>query len=183
VLFVKILAKESSMKVLVTYYSETGNTKKLAESIHNAVPEAPHVTRLQADLLPVNEATGAQTYDLIFCGFPVQTHSVPPAVIPFITAIPAGTKVAFFATHGSLRGGRLAKEAFEHALSLASRAKVLGTFGTRGKVRPSVIEALQQKPEHAAWAQEALGAINHPDEADLHDARDFAATIIAKAAQ
>lgn len=169
------------MKVLVTYYSETGNTKKLAEAIYSALSEAPHASSVQARLLPVQEAVAPEAYDLIFCGFPVQAHSVPVAVVPFLKSITAGQKLALFATHGSLRGGRLAREAFEHAISLACSAKILGTFGSRGRVRHSLIEALQNKAEHAAWAEEALGAVHHPDEADLHDGQAFAADMLTKA--
>jgi hypothetical protein len=113
-------------------------------------------------------------YDIIICGFPVHAHSAPLPVENFIKKIPLGKKIALFATHGSLRGGELATTALEHAVSLASKLKVLGTFGCRGKVDPKIIEALIKKPEHQAWAETAKSAVNHPDISDLEDARHFA---------
>ena len=160
------------MKILVTYFTQTGNTEKVARAIYKAIGD-------QKEILPVDEVKDPSGYDIIICGFPVHAHSVPLSVEHFIKRIPPGKKIALFATHGSLRGGELATTAIEHATSLASRLKVLGTFGCRGKVDPMIIEALAKKPEHRAWAETAKSAVSHPDESDLEDARHFAVKITA----
>jgi len=161
------------MKALVTYYSETGNTEKLARAIHEAIPIAKKID-------PIQDVEDTNGYDIIFCGFPVLAHSVSGKVQPFIKGLPNGQKIAFFSTHGSLRGGHLPKQAFEHAIGLASKATILGHFGCRGSVDPKIIETLMQKPEHRAWAQEAQSAEGHPDQGDLEDAKKFALEMIAK---
>ena len=91
----------------------------------------------------------------------------------FIKSIPEGKKLAFFVTHGSLRGGQLAITALYYALSLAVKQTVLGIFGCRGEVKPNLIEALLQKPEHKAWAMEAQSAAGHPDVRILKTARNL----------
>ena len=78
-------------------------------------------------------------------------------------------------------GGQLAITALHHALSLAVKLTVLGTFGCRGQVRPELIEALLQKPEHRGWAMEAQSAAGHPDNADFEDGKEFADLMIGKA--
>ena len=161
------------MKALVTYYSQTGNTEKLARAIYEAI----HVEK---EILPIEDVNNAEGYDIIFVGFPVQAHSVPAKIHAFFKKLPLGQNIAFFCTHGSLRGGHLPKQAIEHAIGLAPRAKVLGTFGVRGRVNPQVIERLINLVEHRAWAQEAQGACGHPDDADLADGREFARSILAK---
>ena len=155
------------MKILVTFFTQTGNTEKVARAIYQALGA-------KKELLSVNEVKNPDGYDIIFCGFPVHAHSVPLPVQNFIKSIPSGKKLALFVTHGSLRGGELATTAIEHAISLASKLKVRGTFGCRGKVDPKIIEALLKKPEHRAWAETAKSAASHPDESDLEDARHFA---------
>jgi len=160
-------------KALVTYYSDTGNTEKLARTLYEAIPIAK-------ELKPVKDAESADRYDIILCGFPVQAHSVPEKVQPFIKGLAKGQKIAFFSTHGSLRGGQLPKQAFEHAIGLAPTANILGHFGCRGSVDQKIIDALMQKPEHKAWAEEAQSAAGHPDQGDLEDARKFALEMIAK---
>lgn len=161
------------MKALVTYYSQTGNTEKLARAIYDAI-------HFEKELLPIQDIKSTRGYDIIFVGFPVQAHSVPAAVHPFFKNLPKGQPIAFFCTHGSVRGGHLPKQAIEHAIGLASLAKVLGTFGVRGRVNPKVIDALMQTVQHQAWAVEAQGAIDHPTDADLADGKTFAKGILAK---
>jgi flavodoxin len=161
------------MKALVTYYSQTGNTEKLARAIYEAI----HVEK---KLLPIEELKSGEGYDIIFVGFPVQAHSVPAKLLPFFKSLPDGQKIALFCTHGSLKGGHLPKQALEHAIGLSSRAKVLGTFGVRGKVDVKIIEALIKQAEHRAWAEEAQGACGHPTESDLADGKTFAREILAK---
>jgi flavodoxin I len=161
------------MKALVTYYSETGNTKKLALAIHEVI-------HFEKELMSIQDVQSTKGFDIIFFGFPVIAHSVPGKALNFITGLPEGQKIAFFSTHGSLRGGQMPKQAFEHAIGLASKAKVLGHFGCRGQVDHKVIDALMKKIEHQAWAEEAQGASGHPDEHDLADVKKFASEMIAK---
>jgi len=159
------------MRILVTYFTHTGNTEKVARAIYEAIGG-------NKEMLPLREVKKSDGYDIVFCGFPVHSHSVPLPVQNFIKSIPPGKKLAFFVTHGSLRGGELAVTAIEHAISLASKLKLLGTFGCRGKVDPKIIEALLKQPEHRAWAEAAKSAASHPDESDLEDARYFAKKIL-----
>ncbi|MEK6534054.1 MAG: flavodoxin family protein [Thermodesulfobacteriota bacterium] len=161
------------MKVLVTYYSQTGNTEKLARSIYEAI----HVEK---ELHPIQEVNSVEGFDVIFVGFPVHAHSVPAKALPFFKNLPEGQNIALFCTHGSLRGGQLPKQALEHAIGISTRAKILGTFGVRGKVDVKIIEALIKQSEHRAWAEEAQGACGHPTESDLADGKTFALEILAK---
>ena len=163
------------METLVTFHSESGNTAMLA----NAVFEG--IVRAEKEIKPIKDVSGVEGYDLIFCGFPVQSSSIPANAETFIKSIPPGKKVAFFATHGSLRGGRLAVTAFYYALTLASHLNVLGTFGCRGKVRDKIIDELRLKAEHKAWAEEAQSAAEHPNTTDLEEGKEWARWMVARA--
>ena len=162
------------MKALVAYYSESGNTEKLAKVIYEGITISDKEIGTISDV-------NASDCDVIFIGFPVQASSVPAKVEQFIKGLSEGKMVAFFVTHGSLRGGQLAISALYYAFSLALKMTVLGTFGCRGEVKASIIEALLNSPEHKAWAMEAQSAIGHPDDADLEDGKEFADLMIAKA--
>lgn len=156
-------------KILVSYLSRTGNTQKVAQAIHDALEGDKAIKPYT-----VVEDGEVDSYDLVFIGFPVHAHSVPPRMEDFLREIPKGEKIALFCTHGSLTGTHLSREALQHASVLASRAKILGTFSCRGKVAPEVLETLSKSPEHHAWAEMAVTARTHPDENDLEDARAFA---------
>lgn len=165
-------------KTLIIYFSETGNTKKIAEAIYKTV-EGEKVIK------PVNELQKNEVdkYSIIFIGFPVYSHSVPFPFEDLLKNIPQNKKIALFSTHGSLTGSRLSREALEYASVLASKAKVLGSFSCRGKVSLQALEVLEKSPEHKAWAEMAASASTHPDESDLEDARSFARWIMTLAAQ
>lgn len=158
-------------KILVAYISWTGNTKKVANAIFEALEGNTTIKSL-------DEVQNLDEYELIFIGYPVHSHSVPFKTEEFIKKIPDGKKVALFSTHGSLTGSRLSREALEHASILASSSKILGTFTCRGKVSLQAMEVLSKSPEHKAWVEMAASAQTHPDENDLEDARDFAKWIM-----
>jgi flavodoxin len=154
-------------KTLVTFYSRTGNTKMVAEAIFAALDG-------DKSLQPIAEVASLDPYALVFVGFPVQSHSVPYPVEVFLKAIPPEKKIALFSTHGSLPGHRLSREAIEHAVILASKAKVLGTFAVRGKLSLQALEVLSKSPEHQEWVEMAASANGHPNAIDLEAARIFA---------
>jgi flavodoxin len=160
-------------KTLVTYFSLTGNTQKVAEAIFEA---------LDGDkiLKPMNDVADFDEYSLVFIGFPVQSHSVPYNVEEFLKRVPAGKMIALFTTHGALSGHRLAREAIEYAVILASRAKVLGTFSSRGKLSMQALDVLGKSPEHLEWTEMAASAHSHPNETDLVEAKVFARFIKTK---
>jgi flavodoxin len=163
-------------KILVSYLSLTGNTKKVAEAIFDAL-------KGDKTIKTIDEAQNLDDYDIIFLGFPVHSHSVPFKTEELIKRIPAGKKIALFSTHGSLTGSRLSREALEHASILASSSKILGTFACRGKVSLQALETLSKSPEHKAWVEMAASAQTHPDDNDLEDARSFANWIMTLSLQ
>jgi len=160
------------MNILVAYLSDTGNTRKIAEAIHASLRHT------RKKLLAIDQAVDLESYDLIFCGFPVHHHSVPAKMVHFLHAIPQGKKIILFATHGALRGGEKAISAFYAALSMLPGQTVIGTFGCRGQVKPQMIDIWMDSPQHQAWAREAQSANGHPDAADIEDAREFAETML-----
>jgi flavodoxin len=163
-------------KTLVTYLSLTGNTRKIAGAIHEAVFE-PKV------LLPITEVQDINEFDLIFIGFPVHSHSVPIKIERFLKSLPPGKKLALFSTHGAHTGSRLSREAIEHAAVAASQAKIISTFSCRGKVSPQALELLSRSPEHQAWAEMAASAGTHPNEHDIADAKAFAKWVVTLSRQ
>ncbi|MDD8019823.1 MAG: flavodoxin family protein [Acidobacteriota bacterium] len=164
------------MKILITYYSLTGNTKKVAEAIYQSLPEPK-------ELKKIVEIKSVDDYDLVFAGFPVHLHSVPYKVENFLRHLPASKKVALFMTHGSIPGTRLSREALEQALVLAGKARILGTFACRGQVSLQAMETLGRSPEHELWTEMAVTSARHPDQNDLEDARAFARWMLSLANQ
>jgi flavodoxin len=157
-------------KTLVTYFSQTGNTKAVAEAIFASLEG-------DKEIQPMEDGLSLDGYGLVFIGFPVQSHSVPYKADTFLRRVPAGKNIALFCTHGSLPGHRLSREALEYALVCAAKAKLLGTFACRGKLSLKALEFLSKSPEHQEWTDMAASAATHPDATDLAEARAFARKI------
>ena len=154
-------------KALVAYYTQTGNTLKIAESIYEALAG-------EKDISASEQIKSLDAYDLVFIGFPIHAQSIPKQVQDFLKKVPKGKKIALFSTHGALTGSQHSREALESAAGLAAGANLLGTFTCRGRVPYSVLESLQSKPEHKAWAEMAASARTHPNATDLEEAKVFA---------
>lgn len=161
-------------KILVAYFTRTGNTKMVAEAVHSALAGDKAIA-------PMDQAPALEGFDLIFAGFPVHAHSVPYKAELFLKSIPAGKKTAVFSTHGSFTGSQLSRQAIEYAAILLGKTRLLGTFSCRGKVSLDALEILGGDPEHESWAEMAATAATHPDVQDLAEAAAFARWIASLA--
>lgn len=162
-------------KTLVTYFSQTGNTRMVAEAIFAEIPG-------DKVLKPMAEVDNPAPYQNFIVGFPIHGHSVPYPAEVFIKKIPEGRKVALFSTHGAVSGSPLAREALEYASVLLSKTTLVGTFSCRGKVSMKALDILMRSPENEAWADMAASAATHPDEDDLSEARAFARRVMTSMA-
>ncbi len=165
---------EVILKTLVTYFSQSGNTEKVAQGIFEGLVTKDKV------IAEIEDTSDLEDYDVIFCGFPVIEHSVPAKMHAFLKSIPAESNIAFFATHGVHTASDKATTAFEAASTLVKGSKVLGTFSARGKVSDEVLKSLEKSMEHKSWVEEAVSAKNHPNEDDLLHAVTFANSILDK---
>jgi flavodoxin I len=165
-------------KTLIVYYSLTGNTKTVAEAIHEA-SEGEKTLKSTAEVTDEDISQAG----LIFIGFPVHSHSVPYKVEMLLKRIPTDKKIALFSTHGAITGSHLSRQALEYASALISKAKILGSFACRGKMSEKARETHSRLPEHKVWTEMAVSSRNHPTESDLEDARAFARWIQMLAVQ
>ncbi|MFH2069504.1 MAG: flavodoxin [Candidatus Omnitrophota bacterium] len=137
-------------KIIIIYFSLTGNTKLLAHLIGDflkekgktsdyfrLLPEHPGfflkncrdaLTRRKAALKELPDISG---YDTLFLGSPVWAFNVAPAIRGFLETVPlSGKNVFIFATHGGGPG----KAMKEFADAVESRdGKVIGVCDLTGK--------------------------------------------------
>lgn len=120
---VKAKASSDSAKVLVAYYSRTGNTEKIANQIHNIVggdmlkietvkayPSSHDsiLTQVRNELYsgylpPLSTVVeNIDKYDLIFVGHPIWWGHMPPPVKTFVSSYNfSGKKIAHFCTYSN----------------------------------------------------------------------------------
>ena len=141
--------KEEAPKMLVLYYSQTGNTKAVAEEIANKlgadieeiVMVNPYDNDFQAtiercmqereqEILPEIQPVKADVanYDVIFIGYPVWFGTYAPPVITFLNdADLNGKKIVPFCTFGS--GGL--ESSVKDLVAAEPNAEVLPGYGVR----------------------------------------------------
>ncbi len=149
------------MNVTIIYFSQTGNTRKVAEAMAEAFQESDHVVRT----LPMKITTpqDAASADLIGVGAPCFSSQAPTPVKAFLrTMPPLDKKRAFvFATSGGAPGRVL----YDLTNLLRSKgADVAGGFLTRGELHHPAPCLIGRMP-------------NRPNPEDLAHARRFAAAV------
>jgi len=120
------------MKVLVTYMSSTGNTKKIAEAIYGEITA-------EKEIKPVNEVESLEGYDLTFLGFP--THGYGPdkkAKAVMEKLCKDRKKVALFVTHAAPEDEPEVAEYMKKFMQVASGADIVGTFDCQGQLASGV---------------------------------------------
>jgi flavodoxin len=148
------------MKALVVYSSQTGNTKKLAETVCEALPAG-------TQMCMVDDAPDPADCDLVALGFWLQAGKPDPKSSGFLKRLKGKQKVFLFATHGARPGSDHANHAMAHAQFLAGGATVAGSFSCYGEVNPKVLEMVKAKPEPPVWLDDAAEAVGHPNSSDL----------------
>lgn len=164
------------MKVLVVYSSLTGNTKMIAESIAEAIPNS--------ELYAVEDAPPAAAgYDIIFPGFWVDKGHADDKMLAYMETI-KGKKAAPFFTLGAWPDSEHADHVFEDTQKRLEGNEILGHYRCQGKVDPKLLERMAQMtdnphamtPEREARIKEAA---KHPDANDCAKAKTFAQEIMA----
>jgi flavodoxin len=167
------------MKVLVTYLSQTGNTKKVAEAIFGEIKGDKEMKTMEA----TSDLNG---YDLAFVGFPVWSSGPAEPARKFLEAHAKGKKVALFVTHATppipqMQGflnGILAK-----CKAVAAQAQLVGFFDCQGALSEPVANmcAKSDNPMIKQFAALRPSTLGHPDVEELEKARAFARDVMKKA--
>lgn len=145
------------MKAIVIYYSQTGNTEKIARAIHRGI-----ISSLgECDMAWVGDMAPGDLsgYDLIGLGTPVWMGGFTPNVRIFLEGLPdqEGRHIFSFNTHGVL------PELYFPIVVRMLKAKGFMVIGTRdwfGSV-------------HLQLAPKPYFTDGHPDEIDIREAEDF----------
>ena len=161
------------MNVLVTYFTQTGNTKKVAEAIHEEITEAKEIKELAA----VESLEGR---DLSFIGFPIMAFGPAKPAKEFLAAHAAGKRVALFITHASPEDSEPLEEWLAACREAAADTDLVGVFNCQGELAESIADLLanNEDPQIRAFAEGRSQTVGQPDEARLEKARAFAREIM-----
>jgi flavodoxin len=164
------------MKTLVTYYSETGNTNKIAQAIHGEISG-------EKVILPFSELTSLDGYDLIFFGFPIMQFGPPRKIRMFLKAHAAGKTIALFVTHASWEEPGQAdflSNWLEKCRAAAEGSNLVGFFHCRGELSADAAARFLTSDfeEVRKFGSMQPATVGHPTAGELEEARRFAGRVV-----
>ena len=116
------------MKTLVAYFTQTGNTRQVAEAIFETLPEGKAIA-------PIGELADLEGYDLVFFGFPIQAGRPAKDAAEFFEPRGKGKRVAVFITHGAPEDAERVGPWLEGVrdFTAAAGAELVGLFDCQGE--------------------------------------------------
>ena len=163
------------MKVIVTYMSQTGNTKKVAEAIFQEI-------KGKKEIKPMEEVNSLDGYDLAFIGFPIQGYAPAGDAKSFLEERTKGKNIALFVTHAAPEDNPEIKKGLDLCKAAAGGAEILGVFDCRGELSQAVADFMLNSgdPSMVEDAKKRSTTIGQPDATRLKKARNFAREIMKK---
>ena len=151
----------------IIFSSLTGNTKKLADTIHEMLPHD------KCDYFGENDSRVPQS-DLLYIGFWTDKGNADHKTLELLAKL-KNKKIFLFGTAGFGGSDLYFKKILEQVRqSIDSSNVVIGEYMCQGKMPPSVRERyikMKQSPEHPANLDMLIknfdGALSHPDGEDL----------------
>lgn len=155
------------MKTLVIYFSQTGNTRKIAQCIHDGLTAGNAESELKA--LSDISANTLSDYDLVGIGAPVFYYKEPFNVRDFLQLLPQlnGQHWFVFCTHGNVIGN------FFPSVADKLKAKGAAVIGYHN-CYANITVPFYPKPSYTS---------GHPDDRDLERAGKFGRAIVEKSKQ
>ncbi len=170
-------------KVLVTYYSQTGNTENIAKAISEVSSLANETVLKGIEEISPDDVG---EYDVIFIGSPIHGNGLNGTVKYFLDDITSGSgqKVAGFVTHCAESYSDQEMEGVTEPLKTACQETGMeykGCFNCRGALEESLYDVITNEldlteDELEEWISEMK---RHPNEDDAANAKAFAKEILA----
>lgn len=169
------------MKILVTYYSQTGNTRDIAKSIFENLPG-------KKELKELNETQNTEGFDLVYIGFPIYNFEPVHPVKEFLLKYSANKNIVMFMTMALTavpkndQMNELYDLTIRNCRLSAPEANVLGVFDCPGELSELTAKAMlnSDNPMLQAFGKMRSLTIGYPNEKNKKDAGLFALEILDK---
>lgn len=162
------------MRVLVTYFSRTGNTKKIAEAIYDEI-------QTEKEIKTLDEIESLEGYDFAFVGFPMEGYGPSEQIKEVLEKTTKGRRIALFVTHGAPEEAPNLQGWLANCRGAVAKADLVDMFDCQGRMSDAIVSymAKSDNPEVRRWA-EMYVPNDQPDESRVERARDFARDVMKK---
>ena len=170
------------MKVLVTYFSQSGNTEKIAKGIWEEASQEHEADLKKIEDVGTEDFAG---YNFIFIGSPLHSANLAAPVKEFLANIQAGSgqKMAGFITHFSPAYPNQDMDGFTEPIKAACKEKGIeykGCFDCQGALTESLHQAVQKKLNLSdeQWAETVKQMTGRPNEEDAANAKAWSKEVL-----
>jgi flavodoxin len=160
------------MKILVTYRSVTGNTKKIADAIFGEIDADKEIKNIR-------DVESLDGYDFIFVGCPIEGYGPAKVSRKWMKDHLNGKRIGLFCTHGAPEMAPTLPPWLDQVKGAANDAgaEVVTFFNCQGEMGQRVLEMLLNSDKEEERQMGAFGrdmTIGQPDESRVEKAREFA---------
>ena len=173
------------MKILIAFYSQTGNTEKIARAIDAEISSSHETAMIKNDALDAAAFTG---YDLVFLGSPCHAGTLSAPIRELLSELPEnpGFHLAGFITHASAAYSRTDYERCMDYYSSFCKKKGItyhGCFECQGRLAPQLHDFIKKskKLNDDEWARMVAEMSEHPGTGDEQNARAFVRDVLVHA--
>jgi flavodoxin len=170
------------MNVLVTYFSQSGNTEKIAKAICEESAKSHKAELKKLEEIGPDEVA---SYDFIFIGSPLHSANLAAPVKEFLTNIQAGSgqKMAAFITHFAPGYPDQDMDGFTDPIKAACKERGIeykGCFDCQGVLTESLHKAVQKKLNLSdeQWAETVKQMTGRPNEEDAANAKAWSKEVL-----
>lgn len=170
------------MKVLVIYFSQSGNTEKIAEAIFKEASRKDEATLKKIEDV---DPTALRGYEHVFLGSPIHARRIANEVKVFLEKMPSlpNLTLAGFITHAAPAYPQQDIDEMCRPFVDACKDKEMayaGSFDCQGYLADSMHDAVQkmQQVYDSAWAEKVAQMTGHPDADDVAAAKAFARAVL-----
>ncbi len=169
------------LKILITFFSNTGNTEKVANSMKDGLTEH------DVDMILVKEVDPKtlKSYDIVFLGSGVYASRIDKSLLTMIKkAVPdLPAKLVYFCTHMSLK---LYQEPFKRITNIIKEhdCQIIGKFDCVGEnlgipldTQLGMLEKLPEDQREKA-IKDMDKIKGRPNEMDLENAKNFTISLV-----
>jgi flavodoxin len=163
------------VKVLVTYMSKTGNTKKVAEAIFEEIID-------EKEIRSIDEVDSIEGYDVAFLGFPIHMEGPDKKAARLLEKhCIDGRRVVLFITHAAPEDSQELPAMLDKFRQAARGANIVDMFDCQGQLDKTTKRIMSVLPSAKLrmWAKED-NSTGQPDKTRLDRARAFSRTVMEK---
>lgn len=167
------------MRVLITYFSQTGNTEKIARAIYKEL-------QFEKEIKPLDKVHSLDEFDLIFLGFPIINFGPAEPIKLFLAELAKGKNIALFITHATpsdhprLQG--MVDRWIIKCRDYAASANLMGIYHCEGELSQAMADEMSKSDSPVLQKFASMRSVTEgrPNDTDLAGAAVFAREVLAK---